>query len=184
MLMGISLAFFIGNFLFYKYLLCLIREFLIIYRKILFHALNFLVEIEIMTKAILLQFVSACFVIFTLNFEPFNLKRINFLELLSNIAIWISLFAGAIFAEDNSGVFLRVLVFILIILINLLFIICCTLLYFNSIFNLYYKYFEKYAPNLTKKIKMFQLMIYSLLIKKVKPKKIKRIKKMNFKKKN
>jgi hypothetical protein len=122
------------------------------YRKILFISINFLNDIEILTKAVLLLFFSAISVLLTLFYKPFVFQEINNLELYSNIAVCATVFSGALYVQNIINDNFRAFIFFGILFVNIWFSIfwvwSCFELFLDNHFNMLFKHF----PRFTKKV--------------------------------
>ena len=122
------------------------------YRKILFISINFLNDIEILTKAVLLLFFSAISVLLTLFYKPFVFKEINNLELFSNLAVSVTVFSGALYVQEVINDNFRAFLFFGILFVNIWFSIfwvwSCFELFLLRHFNMLFKHF----PRFTKKV--------------------------------
>lgn len=140
---------FFKNFL---YLLIFCREFVIMYRKILFISVNFFRGMEIFTKAAILLLFSATSVILTAFHQPFAMNKLNQLELYSNLAVCISIYAGALYVQDRVNETIKIFLFLFILFVNLIFGLMWLLLAFELFFFNHFKCFFKYFPKLSKSL--------------------------------
>lgn len=125
------------------------------YRKILFISLNFFREMEIFTKAAILLLFSAISVILTAFKQPFAMRKLNQLELYSNLAVCVSIYAGALYIQEKVNDTLKIFLFIFIILVNLLFGLMWVVLTFELFFFNHFQCFFKYFPHFSKSFVAF-----------------------------
>ena len=121
-------------------------------RKLLFIAINFGNFMEQFTKVALLLFFSSVMTVLTLVYQPFLVNELNFLELYSNISVYITIFSGAIYVQGNISESFQAFLFIWILLSGLVFIAYWLFLCSKLFFFRYSSFFKKIIPSIANRI--------------------------------
>lgn len=125
------------------------------YRKILFISVNLFENITIFTKAtIMLSFSFLSFII-TYYTRPFILRKMNILELYSNLSSALTIFSGALYILD-VGDWLKAFCFVNVIIINGVFSYVWLSSMMNIVFHAHFETCEKYFPKMALKIFAFR----------------------------
>lgn len=150
--------FIFGNFLLiHKKFIIFIREFVIMYRKIIF-IIFLTIQIDMTIKATVLLSLSFLSLVLILSFKPFVLQNLNILEFKSNFAALIALFVGNLYISEISDLF-KAICFVMIILINTWFFLSFLFDIIFLFFHVNYEKFNKFSPKLTITIANFLLKI-------------------------
>lgn len=118
-------------------------------RKIIFIAINYGSFMEQFTKAALLLFFSSILIVMTLIYQPFLVVELNILELYSNISVYMTIFSGAIYLQDNISDRFKIFLFIWILLFDLVFVTYWFFLCSKLFFFRYVEMFAKFCPWVT-----------------------------------
>ena len=118
------------------------------YRKIIFISLNLFQDLSLIGKTMILIFFSFSSFLLTFHERPFLLRKMNILELYSNLSASLTLVLGTIYIS-NENEFLNVLCFFFVALVN----ICFGYLWLTTIIKIlimtHEQKIKKYYPKLT-----------------------------------
>lgn len=123
------------------------REFLIMYRKMIFILITTLPMIENDQKSLILLLlitISACL---TYYHKPFTLFRLNDMEQKSNLAAVITIFAGCLYVLSVHEI-IKAFAFLAIAVYNLGFLFLWLVTVINIYVNVYSKKIFKFCPKL------------------------------------
>lgn len=125
------------------------REFLIMYKKMIFIFIPIYFRERKQQMTIVLLFFTTLFWRLTFIHKPYLSGDINNLELLSNTVIWISVFAGALYVLDIND-FFKAILFIIFAIVNTIFNIKWFSFTLQAIIDSYYDKIFKWCPCLIK----------------------------------
>lgn len=121
------------------------------YRKILFISVNLLENLSIFNKATLMLSFSFVSFLITYYSRPFLLKKMNVLELYSNLSSALTIYAGALYIMD-VGDWLKAICFATVVLLNCIFSYFWISSMISIIFHAHFETREKFFPKITLKI--------------------------------
>ncbi len=101
-----------------------IREFLIMYRKIIFIAID-LFSFGSLKKATILLFISGTNFGLVFYFHPFVFRELNVIECYSSFCVITAIFFGAMYLCNEVGDNIKLISFVIIVLINIFFLLNC-----------------------------------------------------------
>ena len=122
-----------------------IREFFIMYRKMIFIFFTIITTISNDKKTVFLLVISATSLFITVMNRPFLLRELNILEAHSNATALITIFAGSLYILDITDG-LKAILFVLIILINSFFIVRWIFSVFDILMLTYETKILKFCP--------------------------------------
>jgi len=152
---------FIGKiFVFIKNIHCLYfsREFVLMYRKMIFIFFSVISSLPNENKCVILLMISSFSLYATLQARPCVLRELNILEVESNIAALITIFAGSLYILDVADE-LKILVFFFIIIINTIFAVRWLLAVSDIVFLSYEKTILRCCPCLANNFAIFKKTI-------------------------
>ena len=120
------------------------------YRKIIFISVNLFESISIFSKATLMLSFSFLSFLITFYTRPFILRKMNILELYSNLSSALTIFSGALYIMD-VGEWLKAFCFMNVIIINGIFAYVWLSSMMNIVFDAHFETCAKYLPNLSMK---------------------------------
>lgn len=120
------------------------------YRKILFISVNFIKDTQIFTKAAILISFSAISVVLQHKYKPFVLAELNTLELYSNLAVFATMFGGALYVQTWNNDAARAFLFFVILMVNTWFAAIWVFSCFEHFFFVHFKCLFKFFPKFTR----------------------------------
>lgn len=114
---------------------------------------------EMFTKAALLLMFSASSVVLTALHQPFQMKKLNQLELYSNLAVCVSIYAGTLYVQEKVNETIKIILFLFILFVNLIFGFMWLFLAFELFFFNHFKCFFKYFPKISKSLVAFSQIL-------------------------
>lgn len=140
------------------------REFIIMYRKLIFLLFAVIPSISKLQKNIFLLFISFISVYLTSKIIPFKNKDLNILEVELNITVFISLFSACFFLLDLNE-FYQAIALILILFVNILFVVRWVYSFLQIIIYTYQEKMLKYCKCLINFIISFKKSMEILQLK-------------------
>ena len=123
------------------------REFFIMYRKIIFIAIN-LLPISSFTKVTLLILLASFAFLVTFLYQPFTFQKLNVIEFYSLLSAIITLYSGALYISDVNDT-LKALSFLTILMVNLAFCFTWLLSLTSIVFSSNIKKLQNLFPQCT-----------------------------------
>ena len=115
------------------------------YRKIIFIFFSILTTLKNEKKTVFLLFLCGFSLFFTKVIGPFKKRELNILEVQSNLTATVTIFAGSLYILDISD-YSKAMVFVLIVLINSIFVMKWLLSVFNILMDSYANKIGKICP--------------------------------------
>ena len=128
------------------------------YRKIIFISVNLFQEMSLIEKTSILMFFSFSSFLLTFHEKPFLLKKINIIELYSNLSASLTLLLGAIYISNKNEI-INAMSFFFVVLVN----ICFGYLWLTTIIKIM---IISHLPKIKKcfpKLALYCLAVYNYL---------------------